>query len=186
MEDSRIVDLYLARDESAIKHSAEKYGARLHGISLGIVNDPRTAEECENDVYSEAWRLIPPNEPRDYLFAFLARIARSLSLKRCRSERALKRSANITELSHEMQECVPSGASVEAQADCTLLGEAISRFLYSQPQEKRELFIRRYWYLDSISALAESFGFSESKVKVTLSRLRAQLKKHLESEGYSV
>ena len=85
-----------------------------------------------------------------------------------------------------MQECVPSGASVEAQADCTLLGEAISRFLYSQPQEKRELFIRRYWYLDSISALAESFGFSESKVKVTLSRLRAQLKKYLESEGYSV
>ena len=143
MEDSRIVDLYLARDESAIKHSAEKYGARLHGISLGIVNDPRTAEECENDVYSEAWRLIPPNEPRDYLFAFLARIARSLSLKRCRSERALKRSAYITELSHEMQECVPSDASVEAQADCTLLGEAISRFLYSQPQEKRELFIRR-------------------------------------------
>lgn len=129
MEDSRIVDLYLARDESAIKHSAEKYGARLHGISLGIVNDPRTAEECENDVYSEAWRLIPPNEPRDYLFASLARIARSLSLKRCRSERALKRSAYITELSHEMQECVPSGVSVEAQADCTLLGEAISRFL---------------------------------------------------------
>ena len=91
MEDAAIVDLFLAREESAIRYTAEKYGARLRGIAQGILNDRTAAEECENDAYWEAWRRIPPHEPRDYLFAFLGRIIRHLAIDACRRRGASAR-----------------------------------------------------------------------------------------------
>lgn len=78
MEDNRIVELYLLRDERAIGQTAEKFGSRLRSLAFGIVNDRQTAEECENDTYMEAWNAIPPHEPRNYLYAFLARITRHI------------------------------------------------------------------------------------------------------------
>lgn len=91
MKDAQIVALYLSRSEDAIKCTAEKYGARLQSLSFGIVQDAQTAEECENDTYLEAWNRIPPHEPADYFYAFLARITRNLSLNRCRERSCLKR-----------------------------------------------------------------------------------------------
>ncbi len=91
MEDEAIVELYLHRDEAALRHTAEKYGSRLRSLSYGILNDPETAEECENDTYLSAWNSIPPHEPRSYFYAFLARITRNLSLSRCRERNRLKR-----------------------------------------------------------------------------------------------
>lgn len=90
VDDNGIVALYLLRDEAAIRQTAEKYGGRLRALAYGIVRDPQTAEECENDAYLEAWRSIPPHEPRDYLYAFLARITRHISLNRCRDRGRLK------------------------------------------------------------------------------------------------
>lgn len=108
MEDGQIVDLFLARDEAAIQRSAEKYGLRLRTLALHIVQEIQTAEECENDAYLAAWNAIPPHAPRDYLYAFLARIVRNLALNRCRDRGRLKRDAFVTELSREMEECLPS------------------------------------------------------------------------------
>lgn len=93
MNDAKIVELYLKREESAIRQTAEKYGRRLRSLSCGIVGDLSTAEECENDTYMEAWNSIPPHEPKKYLYAFLARIIRHISIDRCRSRSRLKRSA---------------------------------------------------------------------------------------------
>ena len=101
MEDDKIVQLYLNRDESAIQFSSEKYGSRLRTLSLGITSDLQTSEECENDTYLQAWNLIPPNEPRTFLYAFLARIARHISIDRCRERASLKRDGYIVELSEE-------------------------------------------------------------------------------------
>ena len=103
MDDRGIVALYLRRDETAIWQTAEKYGHRLRALAYGIVNDLQTAEECENDTYMEAWHTIPPHEPSDYFYAFLARITRHISLNRCRDRDRLKRSAFISELSAEME-----------------------------------------------------------------------------------
>ena len=102
LDDSMIVDLYLQRDEDAIKYTAEKYGSRLRALAYSVTKDRRIAEECENDMYLEAWNSIPPNEPRDYLYAFLARIIRHITLNCCRSDSRLKRSAYISELSEEL------------------------------------------------------------------------------------
>ena len=93
MEDAKIVELYLKREEEAIRQTSDKYGKRLRSLAYGIVGEQQTAEECENDTYFIAWNSIPPQEPRDYLYAFLARITRHISLNCCRNRSRLKRSA---------------------------------------------------------------------------------------------
>lgn len=186
MDDNKIVDLYLCRDETAIQQTSEKFGNRLRSLSYGIVNDRQTAEECENDTYMEAWNSIPPHEPRSYLYAFLARITRHISLNRCRERSRLKRSALICELSAEMEQCIPAPDDVECRMDDMALSEAINGFLSTLSEEKRNVFIRRYWYMDSIAVISRHFALSESKVKTTLFRCRSQLRKYLEKEGYTI
>lgn len=184
MDDNKIVELYLLRDEAAIKQTAEKFGSRLRSLAYGIVNDQQTAEECENDTYMEAWNTIPPHEPRSYLFAFLARITRHISLNCCRDRSRLKRSAVICELSSEMEQCIPAPDDVECRIDNMALSKAINGFLSKLDEEKRNVFIRRYWYMDSIADISKRFALSESKVKTTLFRCRGRLREHLEKEGY--
>ena len=186
MDDNKIVDMYLSRDEAAIKETTKKYGKRLRALSLGIVNDRQTAEECENDTYAEAWNSIPPHEPRSYLYAFLARITRHVSLNCCRDRNRLKRSAFVCELSSEMEECIPAPDDSGCRVDDIALGEAINKFLASLDGQKRNIFVRRYWYMDSISDISRRYGLSESKVKTTLFRCRNKLREYLEKEGYTV
>ena len=186
MDDNRIVELYFLRDETAIRRTSEKYGNRLRALAHGIVNDEQTAEECENDTYMEAWNTIPPHEPRSYLYAFLARITRYISLNFCRDRSRLKRSAFICELSTEMEQCIPAPDDVECRIDDMVLSEALNGFLCTLGEEKRNIFIRRYWYMDSIADISMRFALSESKVKITLYRCRNQLREHLEKEGYAI
>jgi RNA polymerase sigma-70 factor (ECF subfamily) len=186
MEDSEIVSLYLRRDETAIRETAGKFGPRLRSLAYNVTQDAQTAEECENDTYLEAWNAIPPHEPRSYLYAFLARITRHLSLNRCRERDSLKRTAYLCELSNELEQCIPGPDDSACRVDDLALGEALNRFLGSLGEEKRAIFLRRYWYLDSISEVAKRFGISQSKVKTTLFRLRGQLRNYLEGEGFTL
>lgn len=186
MEDERIIELYLGRDGDAIRHTSEKYGARLHSLSFCITNDEQTAEECENDTYLEAWNSIPPNEPRNYFYAFLARITRHVSIDRCRERMSLKRGAHIVELTDELASCVPASDSIENSIDAKLLGEAIGRFLITLSDEKQVIFMRRYFYLDSISDISTRLSIGESKVKTTLFRVRSSLREYLTKEGYAL
>ena len=186
MEDSVIVNLYLARDEDAIRHTAEKFGGRLRALSYGIVRDSQAAEECENDTYLAAWNSIPPHEPRDYFYPFLARIARHLSLNLCRDKGRLKRVGFICQLDQELEQCIPAPDNTAGCVDDIALGEAINGFLGTLSQEKRTIFLRRYWYLDSIEEIAGHLGVSQSKVKTTLFRCRAKLRVYLEKEGYTL
>ncbi len=186
LEDSSIVDLYLKRDEAGIQQTRDKYGKRLHSLAYGIVQDRQTAEECEDDTYLEAWNSIPPHEPRGYLYAFLARITRHIALNCCRDRSRLKRSAQISALSTEMEECIPAPDDIGCRLDDIALGEVLNGFLCTLDEERRNLFVRRYWYLDSIAAISQRFALSESKVKTTLFRCRKQLREHLEKEGYTL
>ncbi|MBR6772566.1 MAG: RNA polymerase sigma factor [Clostridia bacterium] len=186
MEDNKIVELYLQRDETAISLTAEKYGSKLRNLAFGIVNDVQTAEECENDTYMEAWKSIPPHEPKSYLYAFLARITRHISLNFCRNRNSLKRSALICELTAEMEQCIPSPNDVECRIDDMVFSQLLNDFLSSLAEEKRNVFIRRYWYLDSIAAISKRFSLSESKVKTMLFRCRKQLLEHIEKENYEL
>ena len=184
LDDNQIIELYLFRDEAAIRQTSEKFGKRLRSLAYAIISDLQTAEECENDTYMEAWNAIPPHEPRSYLYNFLARITRHISLNCCRERSRLKRKAFICELSTEMEQCIPAPDDVESRVDDMALREAINGFLGTLGQEKRDIFIRRYWYLDSIAHISQRFSLSESKVKTTLFRCRNQLRAYLEKEGY--
>ena len=186
MEDRRIVELYLARDEAAISASAEKYGARLRTLARGIVEDAQAAEECENDTYLAAWQAIPPHAPYSYLGAFLARLTRHAALDCVRARRAAKRDGEVIELGAELTVCLPAAGGVEETLDDAALSEAISAFLRSLSAVERAMFVRRYWHMESIAGLAERFGMRESRVKSMLHRLRGRLRVHLEKEGFSV
>ena len=186
LDDNRIVELYLCRDETAIEQTSEKYGNSLRALACGIVGDEQTAEECENDTYMEAWNTIPPHEPRGYLYAFLARITRHISLNCCRDRARLKRSAFICELSAEMEECIPAPDDAGCHIDDMALSEALNGFLGMLDEEKRNIFIRRYWYMDSVADISKRFALSGSKVKTTLHRCRNGLRQYLEKEGYTL
>ena len=184
MEDAQIVELYLSRDETAIEHTSCKFGRRLRTLSYGITLDAQTAEECENDTYLKAWNTIPPHTPREHLYGFLARITRNLSLDCCRRRTRLKRSAFLCELSAEMEQCIPAPDDAACRLEDAALREVINNFLRSLSEEKRNIFLRRYWYLNSIVEISNRFSLSESKVKTTLFRCRKQFREYLEAEGY--
>ena len=183
MDDKQIVELFFSRDENAIRESAAKYGARLYALAHGIVADRQTAEECEHDTYLEAWNRIPPHEPKNYLYAFLARITRHIALNCCRDRARLKRSAFLCELSREMEACIPSPDDMDSRIDDMMLREILNGFLGGLPEEKRNLFIRRYWYGESIREIAAACGAGEEKIKSSLFRTRQRLRQCLEKEG---
>ena len=186
MNDNEIVELYVSRNEDAINQTAIKYGSRLRNIAYRIVDDLETAKECENSAYFETWESIPPYEPRDYLFAFVGRIIRHIALDNYRMNNRQKRHALYCELTQEMQECIPGNDDTEAEIEAKCLSGMINEFLKTCTEEQQNLFVRRYWYFDSIDELANEFGFSQSKVKTTLFRMRTDLKAHLEKGGYEV
>ena len=186
MEDGEIIELFLHREEIALKYTKEKFGSRLCSIANNILDDFEAAEECENDTYLQAWNAIPPHEPRDYFFAFLAKIIRHISLDLCRKRSRRKRSAFLVELTEEMEQCIPAPSDTESKIDGILLGEIVSKFLRTLSEERRNVFLRRYWYLDSIEVISKRFAFSESKVKTMLFRCRRDLYKYLIKEGYEL
>lgn len=186
MEDSTIVDLYLHRNEQAITETKRKYGSRLHRLSASIVGNDEDAEECENDTYLTTWNLIPPHEPADYLFSFLAKITRNLSINCCTKKKAKKRQAVLVELTTEMEQCIPAPSNSPCSMTDSEFGTIVSSFLRTQKKETRHVFLRRYWFGDSISEIATKFSLSESKVKSMLFRTRNKLRLYFIKEGYEL
>lgn len=186
MDDEQIIEMYLQRDEAAIGHTQDKYGTRIRAISRVITKDQCAAEEVENDTYLRAWNSIPPNKPYNNFFAYLAKIARNLSISVVRSKKTLKRGAVIMELSEELEQCIPDKFRFEEEFDSKLLSAKISAFLDTKLARNRDIFMRRYWFFDSVDAIAERFGISPNNVNVTLFRMRNELREYLEKEGYSI
>lgn len=186
MRDQEIIDLYWARKEAAIPATAEKYGRYCHTISYNILHNHEDAEECVNDTYLGAWKSMPPNRP-ERLAAFLGKIARNFSLNRFKQYTAKKRGIGQTELAlSELEDCIPAETGIEQIMDEMILVRSIDRFLWEQPEQKRNIFIRRYWYLSSIRDIARDIGMSQSKVTSLLFRMRNELKAHLEKEGITL
>ena len=183
MNDNEIIDLYWERKETAITASAEKYGSYCHAISYNILQNNEDAEECVNDTWLGAWKSIPPHRP-ERLSVFLGRITRNLSLNRFKNYSAQKRGTGQTALVlAELENCIPDNAGVEQTMDAQMVVQSLNAFLSAQPEQKRNIFIRRYWYLYPIKDIAAAYGISESKVASILFRMRKDLKIHFEKGG---
>lgn len=180
MEDFEIVELFMQRYENAIAETEKKYGGKLIKLAFSILSDRQYAEECVNDACLKAWQSIPPNEPYGYLLPYLLKITRRLALNRAKSMSAVKRNAALCELTREMEECIPSNLDTSCEAEANELKECINLFLAALERQKRDIFVRRYWYCDEVSEIAERFGIGQSKVKMTLLRTRRALRAYLE------
>lgn len=185
MIDQEIIDLFWQRSEDAIQHTSQKYGIYLTKIAMNILHHYEESEECVNDTYLAAWEQIPPDRPQK-LLPYLGRITRCLALNRYDYLTAQKRSAEFTLQLSELEECLTGTDSIETQYEAGEIASAISVFLRMQNPNVRNIFIRRYWFSDSITDIADRFHIGESKVKSTLFRTRNRLKKYLESEGYCI
>ena len=184
MEDTKIVDLYLARDESAVAETASKYGLRLRGIARRLLDSEPAAEECENDTYLEAWNRIPPDEP-DPFSHYLGRLTRWLSLSRLRDQNRLRRGGGEPTLAlEELEGTLAAPSDAESVVEYRELTAAIDRFLAKLPETERRVFLCRYWHFAGVAEIAAQFGFTRSKVKSMLLRCRRKLKQQLLEEGY--
>jgi len=187
LSDEEIIELYFRRDEQAVEETRSRYGRMCLGIAMRILHSMEDAEECENDTYLRTWEAIPPERPTIFS-AFLGKITRNLALDRYEQSHAAKRGGGqIPLILDELSECIADGHgdAFDSASDISLR-DALNQFLETLPKEKRVIFMRRYWYGDSIEEIARRYGFGVSKVKTTLMRARRQLKEELREVGYAV
>lgn len=183
MKDTEILDLYWARNERAIAETQISYGNYCYSIAYHILHIKEDSEECVNDTWLRAWNAIPPNRP-GRLSLFLGTITRNLSFDMWKRKNALKRGSGEMEAAlDELVECVPAATSTEEAVEEAELERMINRFLGTLPERDRNIFLRRYWFVEEYREIADRFGMNLNTVKTTLFRIRGKLKDYLEQEG---
>lgn len=186
MEDQDIIQLYWDRNDHAIRATSEKYGPYCKSIAKNIVSNEEDAEECVNDTYLNAWNAMPPHWPAQ-LSAFLGKITRNLSFNRYKRNHAEKRGGGeITLVLEELADCVSGAGNAEQIMDRQELAKTISSFVKGLPAEKRNIFVRRYWYADSVSEIAADYGITPGNVSKKLERTRKQFKAYLTERGFAL
>lgn len=186
MEDQQIVDLYWRRDADAIGETASKYGGYCRTIAQNILSDRQDAEECLNDTWMGAWNAMPPHRP-GRLRLFLAKITRSLACDRVRAQSARKRGGGVyTVALEELEECLPAVPGADRAVEDRELERMVDRFLHTLPERACSVFLRRYWYAESMEDIAGRYGMGVNTVKTSLFRTRRKLKAYLEKEGIAV
>lgn len=182
MDDSEIIELYLARSENAISQTQFKYGALCRSIAYNILGNTEDSEECVNDTYLSLWNNIPPEIPENFK-AYICRIVRNISISRVRRNNAKKRGRDSLISLSELTEVEEFAAYYEDGFSDRELGQLIGDFLRKQSADIRNVFLRKYWFGDSVADISERFSFSQSKVKSMLFHTRKKLQKFLAKEG---
>ena len=180
MEDGKIVELYLNRDEHAISESSKKYGPYCSAIAGRILDVREDVEECVSDTWLHAWNAIPPARP-NRLSVFLGKITRNLAIDRFRKERSEKHGGSQTALClDELSEVVGQDSRIEEEM---IQKEILEKFLRALPSQDKDIFLLRYWYMMPVTSVAERFHLSEGAVKMRLLRIRKSLREYLEKEA---
>lgn len=181
LEDFEIVDLYFKRDEKAISETEAKYGYYGMAIAGKLLDDGRDVEECLSDSYIALWNSIPPTRPNS-LKAYFSKLVRNLSIKKFEYNKAAKRNSDL-EVSLNELENVLADKEIKPEFSEEDIAHLISKFLRTQKLEARNIFIRKYYYFESLDEICERYEISESKVKSVLFQMRKRLRKYLEKEG---
>lgn len=183
MTDEEIVALYWRRDEAAVRATAEKYGGYCRTVAGRILDRREDVEECLSDTWLGAWNAIPPHRPRR-LELFLGKITRSLAFDRRRADGAAKRGGGeLTLALEELTDCVPTVPGADRAVEDRELAELLERFLSALPRRDRDIFLRRYWFVEPLADVARRYGMKENTVKASLFRSRRKLKAYLKQEG---
>lgn len=186
MQDERIIALFFKRDEQGIRECMTAYGQYCRGVAARILPDPEDVEEAVADTWLAAWKTIPPQKPKS-LRLYLGRITRNAAVDIWRRKAAYSRGGGETTLAlEELGECVSNTASPEMQYNEKELSALITAFLKQQSVACRQVFLRRYFYLEDIATIAQACGRRQSSVRMMLCRVRQKLKKYLIQEGYDL
>lgn len=186
MDDAGILALYLARDERAVRETADKYGPYCRTVAGRILEDPQDAEECVNDAWLRAWNAIPPDRP-ERLGAYLTKIVRNLALDRYRAGRSGKRGGGeLTAVLDELAQCCPAPEDAESACLARELEERINRFVRTLPEREGNVFIRRYFFAEPTADIARRYGLTRHHVHVILGRTRQKLRRELNQEGFEL
>lgn len=184
MTDDKIIQLFFQRKEAAIEETHRKYGAYCFKIANNILNNREDSEECLNDTWLKTWNLIPPTRPVHFNL-FLAKIVRNFAINRYRSKHTHKRGkGEMALVLDELEECIAGQADVETLYVAEELQSTINKFVRRLPERDGNVFIRRYFYTDSIKDISNRYHISENNVRVMLNRTRNKLRIELEKEGY--
>lgn len=184
VRDQEIIELYWKRDEGAVRETRDKYGAYCYSIADNILHDRQDSEECVNDTWMHAWNAIPPQRPQ-YLRQFLSKITRNISFDRYQAKRAAKRGGGeLDVVLDELEECVAGAGDVETEVFGMELHKSLNEFVRSLPSRESDIFLRRYFFVESTAAIAERYHMKESNVLTILSRTRKKLRSYLIKEGF--
>ena len=183
MDDQRIIELFFSRSEEAIGALSQRYGGACQRLAANILGNPRDAEECVNDAYLAVWNTVPPQRPKP-LSSYVLRITRNLALGRYHKNTARKRNSHYDAALEELSEILPTADTAETALEASELTAALNRFLDTLDKRERAVFLRRYWYGESVSAMAVFFDMRANTVSQLLSRTRRKLQKFLEKEGW--
>ena len=184
MHDSTIIGLFFRREESAVSETQKKYGSYCYSVANNILENHEDSEECVADTMLRAWNVIPPQKPK-YLRLFLAKITRNLAFDRCRNQLRQKRGGgNIDAVLSELETCLAAPGDASDEVEYRELCRQITAFVSELPERERNLFLRRYFYTEPVSAIAKEYHLTPNNVSVILSRTRAGLRAHLEREGF--
>lgn len=184
MDNDRIIELYWQRDENAIGMTVKQYGAYCLKIANNILNDPLDAEECVNDTWLALWNSIPPQRPNN-LASYIAKIVHNLSVNRLKYKIASKRGHKNVAF-EELENVLMADERINDNVNLSMLQETINKFLRSYSVSGRKIFIRRYFFCESVSEIAKKYEMNENTVLKSLSRTRKKLKEYLAKEGYYV
>ena len=185
MDDQQIIQLYWDRHEQAIDETRSKYGHFLYSVAHNILRDDGDSEESVNDTYLGAWNTIPPKNP-DSLRSYVCRITRNLAIKKYHKNTAEKRNSYYDVALDELEDCLASPSTVENELDANRLAELFDDFLDGLDKENRVMFVRRYWFSESISDIAARFGMNEHAVSARLLRIREKLRRYLSEKGVTI
>ncbi|MBQ7294864.1 MAG: sigma-70 family RNA polymerase sigma factor [Clostridia bacterium] len=185
LEDSKIIDLFFERSEQALTELSDKYEKLCKKISINILGSEEDALECINDSYLGVWNTIPPQKP-DNLKFYLLRIVRNNAIKRFNRNTAKKRNSFYDVALQELEGCLPSEDTIEKTLLCNEISDLLNSFLQSQNKVNRIIFVRRYYFSDSIGEIARRVNLTENNISVRLNRMRKSLKNHLEKEGIKI
>ena len=183
--DEEINRLYFDRDEDAVAETQRKYGAYLKKIASDLTNDRRDAEECVNDVYLNAWNSIPPNRPNSlkaYLTVLVRRAAADVYRRDGRDKKIPKKICSSLD---ELSDIIPGG-DAEDEFDGKILSDIIKSFVSSLSERRKFIFISRYYVNRKTDEIAKKLQVSRSTVAKELAEIKSELKKRLDSEGYSI
>ena len=181
MDDLSIIELYFERDEKAIQETDKKYGRLCFNVAINVLGDDEDSEECVNDTYLSVWNIIPPTRPNNFK-AFICKITRNLSLKKLQYNKAIKRTPESLVSFSELEYVLPDN-NIVSNIENAEIGKLISEFLMHEKPDARAVFIRKYWFFDSVEDIATRYSFSESKIKSLLYHTRSRLRDYLRKEG---